>query len=480
MPDTTKGYHSFPSGAAERQPRSLVDRAVLGIFLIMLFYFVAEARTFLMPAMLAFLLFFVFVPFTRFLARRGIGKSAAAGIVTGGLLLTTVGLGYVVSTPVSYLIENSDSIGARIEQRLGSLRENFRGLEEAAAKLDQISTGGDATDAPADAVATAQSPDGATTTTVAQAANGGTTTRTTTITPGPEDQGPTVTQQDIHVSVQSSDGPSTLQQAALLGPEVLGQIVFTLVLLFFLISSGDLMYLKIVQSFDRMRDKRAAYIALREIEDSLGTYLGAITIVNAGLGVSIGLAMWAWGMPSPVLWGVAGFILNYIPYIGAIIGVSSAILVGLMIHDDLWTPILIGMTFLALTSLEGQFITPQFVSRRLRLNEVVVFLTVALWAWLWSIIGMVVAVPVLVVIRVLAQHIPGWEKFGNFLGGEDPPALEDEDEEQARDLVETGAEAEDADEARDATAPLEEPPPPDGVDGMGSCCDAGAMNRKGE
>ncbi len=92
---------------------------------------------------------------------------------------------------------------------------------------------------------------------------------------------------------------------------------------------------------------------------------------------------------------------------------------------------MIAGSYLTLTSLEGQIITPYFVSRRLQMNTVVVFLAVALWAWLWSVIGMIIAVPVLVVMRVLAEHVPGWEKFGNFLAGDAPPVL-DEDEAEAR------------------------------------------------
>ncbi len=71
-----------------------------------------------------------------------------------------------------------------------------------------------------------------------------------------------------------------------------------------------------------MREKRGAYLALRKIEDSLGNYLGAITVINAGLGLAVGLAMWAWGMPGAILFGVGAFILNYIPYLGAIVGVA--------------------------------------------------------------------------------------------------------------------------------------------------------------
>ena len=175
--------------------------------------------------------------------------------------------------------------------------------------------------------------------------------------------------------------------------------------------------------------------AIDRYEDRLGTYLGAITLINACLGIAVGLTMWAWGMPSPVLFGLAAFLLNYVPYLGSVTGVIVAALIALFVYDDLFTPLMVGLTFLALTSFEGQLITPFFVSRRLQLNTVVVFLTVALWAWLWSVLGMIVAVPVLVVIRVLAEHIPGLNKFGNFLAGEAPPALEDEDEDEALDPV---------------------------------------------
>src|SRR5690606_12124581 len=215
-----------------------------------------------------------------------------------------------------------------------------------------------------------------------------------------------------------------------LGPAIVSQTVFTLIFLFFLLASGDLLYLRIVQSFDSLTRKRAAYEALRKIEASLGSYLGTITAINIGLGVVSGLAMWAWGMPSPLLWGIAAAVLNYIPYIGAALGYVGAALVALVVFDDGWTALLVGGTYFGLTAIEGQFVTPYFVSWRLQLNPVVVFLTVALWAWLWSIIGMVVAVPLLVVVRVLSDHSPALQQFGNFLAGESPPALEDEPQEK--------------------------------------------------
>ncbi|RCW82127.1 AI-2E family transporter [Paracoccus lutimaris] len=415
-PDENRRPHMFPSsdGAARPSVGTVANWAVIGIFLILLFGFFAQARNFLMPVTLAILLFFVFIPFRRLMERLGVSATVTAAIVSLGLVVSVVVIGFLVSGPVNRLIENAPQISTRLEQRLTEIRQNFRGIERAAEKLDEITGGGDSPEAPPGTLA----PDATLTGTLSSPAS-----------PGQ----PAQPDQKIEVQVQTTPETSTLASVLNLGPAFVGQIIFTLFLLFFLISSGDLIYLKIVQSFDTMREKRAAYMALREIEDSLGTYLGAITLINACLGVTVGLAMWVWGMPSPFLFGLMAFLLNYVPYLGSVTGVIIAALIALFVYDDLFTPLMVGLTYLALTSLEGQLITPFFVSRRLQLNTVVVFLTVALWAWLWSVLGMIVAVPVLVVIRVLAEHIPGLNKFGNFLAGEAPPALEDDDEDEAPD-----------------------------------------------
>lgn len=371
----------------------------------MAFAAIAAGRDFLMPVTMAMLLFFVFTPLRRFAERRGIPDAATAAGITLSILLAVGVIAYAASGPLSRAMSNMPIISAQLEQKFDSVRDSLSDLREAASRIDE-----------------AQSTD-----------------------PGPEEPPAIRIQQE---------GETTLGTVMHMAPLLMGQVLFTLILLFFLIASGDLLYLKIVQSFDRMRDKRGAYLALRQIEDSLGNYLGAITIINAGLGLAVGLTMWAWGMPGPLLFGIGAFLLNFIPYLGAITGVAISGIVALVVMPGLFWPAMVAASYLGLTSLEGQIITPYFVSRRLQMNTVVVFLGVALWAWLWSVIGMIIAVPVLVVIRVLAEHIPGWEKFGNFLAGDEPPALTDEDEDEARELVEAGAAAEDGPAARAVTAEL--------------------------
>ncbi|MFC3167091.1 AI-2E family transporter [Paracoccus fontiphilus] len=396
---------SFPrfrpegSGASGRA----ANWAVIGIFLILAFAAIAAGRDFLMPVTLAALLFFVFTPLRRLARRRGIPDALTATGVTLGLIVTVALIALAASGPINQAAQNLPTIKIRLEQKFSELRESFEELQQAAQEIEEVQNADD---------------------------NG--------------DEPPTVRVEEV--------GDSPLTSMMKFTPAILGQVVFTLFLLFFMLASGDLLYLKIVQSFDSMAEKRSAYLALRQIEDSLGNYLGAITIINAGLALAIGLAMFAWGMPGAILFGISAFVLNYIPYLGAIMGVVVSGTVALVVMPGVFWPLMVAGTYMLLTALEGQVITPYFVSRRLQMNTVVVFLAVALWAWLWSVIGMIIAVPVLVVLRVLADYVPGWEKFGNFLAGEDPPTIEDEDEEEARDIVEAGAEAEDESAARDATA----------------------------
>jgi len=330
----------------------------------MAFAALAAGQVFLMPVTLAILLFFVFVPVRRVLLRRGIPAAATAGLVVIGLLTLMVLMATLLVDPASQLITNLPQITGRLEAQFEALRGTFTAIQQALASF------------------------------------------------GPSEDGAPV------------DGAKALLSVLAVTPAFLAQSAFVLVLLFFLLASADLLYLKIVQSFDTLGDKRRAYSALREIEDSLGSYLGSITLINAGLGLAIGLVMWAFGMPSPVLFGAMAFLLNFIPYIGALAGTAMAIFVALITYTGYQIPLMVGLSYFALTTIEGQLVTPFFVARRLQMNAVVVFLAVAMWAWLWSVLGMIVAVPVLVVASVICDHMPGLEKLGNFLAGEDPPAVD--------------------------------------------------------
>jgi predicted PurR-regulated permease PerM len=223
--------------------------------------------------------------------------------------------------------------------------------------------------------------------------------------------------------------PGLLDNAMNTGAKIGGTIAVALVLALFLLASGDLFYLKLVQSFQTFTGKKRALKAVYDVERRVSRYLLTITMINAGLGVSVGLYLFALGLPVPYVWGLAAFLLNFLPYIGGVIG---AVLVGayaIATFDSVGYAILAPLGYQILTGLEGQFITPYLVGRRLELNTVAVFLTVVFWGWLWGIAGALVAVPFLVVFKVICENVTALNMIGHFLDKSEPdvnlPATED-------------------------------------------------------
>ncbi|TVP70937.1 MAG: AI-2E family transporter [Rhodobacteraceae bacterium] len=349
--------------------------AVQGIFLLMLLGFIHLAREFLLPVILSLLLFFVFVPLQRRLQNAGLHGTSVAAVLVLGLLVVMVSIFVVLSGPVFQIIENLPEIVQDISGRLDSAREALMTIAEG------VRSGG-----PAD---------------VPQL-------RPTIASDENEDS-------DGDLLFSTASGALVYLTEA---PLVVGQFLLILLLLFFMLSSSDLLYLKVIQSFDAFGDKRMALATLRQVEEKLGGYLGTITLINLGLGICIGLALWALGMPVPLMFGVLAFLLNFIPFAGALIGVVLATAVALLWFDTLGSVVLVGLVYLSLTSLEGNLVTPSILARRLRMNTVLVVLSIAFWAWIWSFMGMIIAVPMLVALRVITEQVPRWQKIANVLSGD--------------------------------------------------------------
>ena len=166
-----------------------------------------------------------------------------------------------------------------------------------------------------------------------------------------------------------------------------------LILALFLLGSGELFYLKLVQSMPTLTEKKRALHTVYAVEKRVSRYLLTIATINAVLGVLVGTYLTILGLPSAYIWGIAAFMLNFLPYIG-------------------------GIGYLTLTLLEGQIITPWLVGRRLEMNTVAVFLTVVFWGWLWGIPGALVAVPFLVVFKVVCENFEPLHTIGSFLSAE--------------------------------------------------------------
>lgn len=348
-------------------------RRLLGIILLVLvvmgFYF---ARDVVLPLMIGLLLALTFSPVVRALQRIGIAPPITATALITALAAVIAVSAFLLSGPVSDWINQAPRLGDQLRERAQTILDSFEAVRNASEQVSEIT----------------------------------------------DSEDPTVQR----VAVQT---PGILSSAVGSVASILTTIIVTLVLALFLLASGDLFYIKLIEGFPRFGDKKRALRIVYGIERRVSRYLLSVTIINAGLGVVIGLLMWGTGMPSPLVWAMAAFLLNFLPYIGAIAGVALSAAVAIVHYDHLTQALLVPALYLTATAIEGQLVTPIVLGRRLELNTVSVFVTVIFWGWLWGIPGALVAVPFLVCIKVVCDNVESLHAVGNFLGARAPlPDLE--------------------------------------------------------
>jgi predicted PurR-regulated permease PerM len=188
------------------------------------------------------------------------------------------------------------------------------------------------------------------------------------------------------------------------------------ILLYFLLASGDLFLLKLVRLLSRLEKKKINVAIVRETRHDISYYLLTITLMNTTLGVAVGIAMVGLDMPNPLLWGVMAGCFNFMPYLGAMCSTLILTLVAIFTFDGLGRALLVPGVFIGLTILEGFLVTPTLVGHRLTLNPVAIFIWLAFWGWLWSIPGMLLAVPLLATLKITCDHIRPLHPVGEFLG----------------------------------------------------------------
>jgi predicted PurR-regulated permease PerM len=144
---------------------------------------------------------------------------------------------------------------------------------------------------------------------------------------------------------------------------------------------------------------------VNEIEENLGSYLLMVTMINVGVGIATGIICAVTGMPNPAGLGALAATLNFIPIIGPVAMFAVLIVVGLVAFPTLGAALLAPALFAVMTFMEGHFITPMIVGRRLALNVLAVFIALAFWTWLWGPMGAFLSSPLLIVGLIVKEHL---------------------------------------------------------------------------
>jgi predicted PurR-regulated permease PerM len=180
--------------------------------------------------------------------------------------------------------------------------------------------------------------------------------------------------------------------------------IFFGALFFMLIGRTQLRHVAVAFFEEREARLRTLKI-MNDIEHNLTGYLSMVAIINVAVGLAAGVIAWGVGLPDPVAWAVLAFLLNFIPYIGALMMEAGLFLVGLVTFPTLTQALAAPLLFLVFATAEGHFITPAVIGRRLTLNPLTVFLSLVFWSWLWGPVGAFLAVPLLIMGLVAVSHL---------------------------------------------------------------------------
>lgn len=337
--------------------------ALVGLFLLAALYTLHIARAFLLPIAVALLLDFLLSPVVRWLRKFRIPSPVGAGLVMILLLGAIAGTGYYLAGPAAAWIQRAPGSMDQAKDRIAVLRR----------PVDQVTRAAEEVEEAADV-----SPDA---------------------TPEVKLAGPTVSRRIFGGTMA-----------------MLGFFAVVIFLTFFLLAAGDLFLQKLIKVLPQFRDKKRAVVIAREIEEQISRHMVTVTGINIGVAVVTAGAMKLCGLPNPILWGVVAGLLNFMPYIGAVVTIGLLAMAALVTFDSVAQALLVPGAFMALNILEGNLITPAILGRRLQLNTVALFMGMTFWWFIWGIPGALMAVPIMATIKIICDRFEALTPVGEFLG----------------------------------------------------------------
>ncbi len=205
--------------------------------------------------------------------------------------------------------------------------------------------------------------------------------------------------------VVDADEPSAVSSALKASAQLLASILAALITLFGLIW-GEQFIARVVWFVPGFRDTGNAEGLVSDLQNGLTRYLFTVSAINLGLGVVVGATLSAVGMPNAPLWGAVACVANFVPYLGALFGVAVLALASLLAFPDGYMAVVPPLIYASLTVLEGNVVTPAVLGKTLRINPLVLFIWLVLWAWLWGVAGAMLAIPLLMVLKMTAERSP--------------------------------------------------------------------------
>jgi predicted PurR-regulated permease PerM len=358
--------------------------AVLTVVLVLQY-----AQSVLIPIVIGILISYGLAPFVAGLHRLRVPRAIGAAIAVT-TLLGTLGLGtYTLSDQAMSIISDIPQAAQRIRERVRAHRQNPQGaiekVQQAAQEIDNAAQ-----------EASAPTPAETRTARRVQEATGV--------------QKVEIVQPPFRATDYLWSGSQTLVGFAT-------QLILVLFLVYFFLVTGDLYKRKVVKiAGPTLTKKKVTVQILDEINEQIESFMRVQVFTSFVVAVATGIALWWFGVDHPIVWGLLAGIFNSIPYLGPLVVTGGLGVVTFMQFDDLLKTTYVCAVAFGITSLEGFLLTPMLMSRAAQMNPVAIFVGLLFWSWIWGVWGTVLAVPMLMMLKAVCDHVEDLQPIGELLG----------------------------------------------------------------
>lgn len=336
-------------------------RVAVSLLVLGLLYTIYLARSLLLPVFVALLIAAFLQPWVRKLSRFRIPDSIGAAVAVLLFMAVFGGAIYQLSTPAADWMQRGPDLLRRADYKLWKLKQSIKKAGEKTQQLEDITK---------------------------------------------------LNEGEREVTVK---GPSLAERVFTHTWSFLATATVVLALVYFLLAQGRGTLHRLADSLQDREQRKKLDRLLVGIQQDIASYLSTIAVIYLVVGALTAAAMSLLGVPTPVLWGAVAIVLHFIPFLGPVITFLILCVLSLMTFDTWLRISLPPLIYFCLAVLEGYFVTPMILGRRLTLNPIMVFGAILFWGWMWGILGVFLAVPILTSLKIICNEVEWLKPVGQVL-----------------------------------------------------------------
>jgi predicted PurR-regulated permease PerM len=346
------------------QPTNSSTTALRGLLLLAILYTLYFAAALILPILTAVLLGLMLATPVRWLCQIGLPRSVAAITMVLTIIIVLGALVFSLAEPANTVITKSPQAITRIEKLVKELRKPLAKASIASEKISQLN-----------------------------------------VTEEPKDK--TLLVRTIEPAIFDT----WIQSLPMLTLNILGTLLLTVIFL----TRGESILRKLVALAPQLNVKKSIVNASRSAQHELSRYMFTVALVNIVFGAVIALALWLLGVEQPFLWGGIAALVNFAPYVGMAIMVCLLTIAGFIQFDSVGMALAVPGIYIVLNAIESEIVTPLAVGKSMEIDPLVVILVLLVLGWMWGLVGLLIAVPLLTCFRIIAEKHPTMSVFARLI-----------------------------------------------------------------